>query len=131
MSVSSGTTVIEFKSDLMIKGEASKFFGNPRGEVLRGILGNIEQTMFGEPLYRSREEKAGHLLYFMVKDHPSIDGNKRISSLLFLLYLKQKGVVHPPNPQGLTALTLFIADSTPADKDLMTRLIANLLDSGR
>ena len=90
-------TITEFKSDLMAKGEASKFFGNPRGEALRGILGNIEQTMFGEPLYSSREEKAAHLL----------------------------------NPQGLTTLTLFIADSAPADKDLMIRLTVNLLDSGR
>ena len=119
--------IAEFKRDLMARGEASALFGNPRGEALQGILGNIEQTMFGEPLYRSREEKAANLLYFVVKDHPFIDGNKRIASLLFLIYLKQEGVTHRVNSKGLTALTLLIAESAPTGKDLMIRLIINLL----
>ena len=63
----------------------------------------------------------------MVKDHPFADGNKRIGSLLFLLYLKQEGVEHRLNPEALTALTLLIAESAPAGKDLMIRLIVNLL----
>ena len=117
----------KFKQELMSRNEASPLFGNPRGDALEGILGSIEQTMFGESLYRSREEKAAHLLYFIVKDHPFTDGNKRIGSLLFLLYLKQEGVEHRLNPQALTALTLLIAESAPAGKDLMTRLIINLL----
>ena len=121
--------VAEFKCNLMSKNEASSFFGNLRGETLQGILGNIEQTMFGEPLYRSREEKAAHLLYFVVKDHPFTDGNKRTGSLLFLLYLKQEEVAHSINPQALTALTLLIAESTPTNKDMMIRLIMNLLSS--
>ena len=100
--------IAEFKRELMARGEASPLFGNPRGDALAAILGNIEQTMFGEPLYRSREEKAAHLLYFIVKDHPFTDGNKRIGSLLFLLYLNQEGVTHRLNPQALTALTLLI-----------------------
>ncbi len=83
--------------------------------------------MFGESLYRSREEKAAHLLYFIVKDHPFTDGNKRIGSLLFLMYLNQEDVAHRLNPQALTALTLLIAESAPAGKDLMIRLIINLL----
>ena len=116
-----------FRRDLAASGATSTLFGNPRGEVLEAILGNIEQTMFGEPLYRSREEKAANLLYFLVKDHPFTDGNKRIGSLLFLLYLKQEGVAHRLNPQALTALTLLIAESAPASKDLMIRLIVNLL----
>ena len=116
-----------FRRDLAARGATSTLFGNPRGEVLEAILGNIEQTMFGEPLYRSREEKAANLLYFLVKDHPFTDGNKRIGSLLFLLYLKQEGVAHRLNPQALTALTLLIAQSAPASKDLMIRLIVNLL----
>ncbi len=73
--------IAEFKSELMARREASSLFGNPRGDALAAILGSIEQTMFGESLYRSREEKAAHLLYFIVKDHPFTDGNKRIGSL--------------------------------------------------
>ena len=84
--------IAEFRQELMSRKEASELFGNPRGDALEGILGNIEQTMFGEPLYTSREHKAAHLLYFVVKDHPFSDGNKRIGSLLFLLYLKQEGI---------------------------------------
>ena len=117
----------KFKQELMSRNEASPLFGNPRGEALEGILGSIEQTMFGESLYRSREEKAAHLLYFIVKDHPFTDGNKRIGSLLFLMYLNQESVAHRLNPQALTALTLLIAESAPAGKDLMIRLIINLL----
>ena len=119
--------IAEFKRELAARGEASSLFGNPRGDALAAILGNIEQTMFGEPLYRSREEKAAHLLYFIVKDHPFTDGNKRIGSLLFLLYLNQEGVTHRLNPQALTALTLLIAESASSGKDLMVRLIVNLL----
>ena len=119
--------IAEFKRELAARGEASSLFGNPRGDALAAILGNIEQTMFGEPLYRSREEKAANLLYFIVKDHPFTDGNKRIGSLLFLLYLKQEGATHRLNPQALTALTLLIAESAPSGKDLMVRLVVNLL----
>lgn len=119
--------IMTFRRELIARNEASSLFGNPRGDALAAILGNIEQTMFGEPLYRTREEKAAHLLYFVVKDHPFSDGNKRIGSLLFLLYLKQEGVDHRLNPEALTALTLLIAESAPAGKDLMIRLIVNLL----
>lgn len=119
--------IADFKRELTARGEATDLFGNPRGDALEAILGNVEQTMFGQPLYDSREAKAAHLLYFLVKDHPFTDGNKRIGSLLFLLYLKQEGVEHRLNPQALTALTLLIAESAMASKDLMIRLIINLL----
>ena len=119
--------IADFRTALIARGEASSLFGNPRGDALEGILGNVEQTMFGEPLYRTREEKAANLLYFLVKDHPFTDGNKRIGSLLFLLYLRQEGLRHDLNPQALTALTLLIAESAPANKDLLVRLIVNLL----
>ena len=115
------------RSDLAAKGEVTGLFGNLRGDGLAAILGNIEQTMFGEPLYRSREEKAANLLYFLVKDHPFTDGNKRIGTLLFLLYLAQEGVTHGLDPRALTALTLLIAESAPSAKDLMVRLVVNLL----
>ena len=122
------TAIDEFRHDLTAKGEASALFGNPRGDALEAILGNIEQTMFGEPLYRSREEKAANLLYFVVKDHPFTDGNKRIGALLFLLYMTREGIEHRPDPGALTALTLLIAESAPSNKDLMIRLIVNLMD---
>ena len=121
------TAIAEFKRELMARRETTPLFGNPRGEALEGILGSIEQTMFGESLYRTREEKAAHLLYFVIKDHPFSDGNKRIGSFLFMLYLQQEGMAHRLNPQALTALALLIAESAPANKDLMVRLIVNLL----
>ena len=115
------------RRDLTARGEATGLFGNLRGEGLEAILGNVEQTMFGEPLYRSREEKAANLLYFVVKDHPFTDGNKRIGTLLFLLYLAQEGVAHRLDPLAMTALTLLIAEGAPSAKDLMVRLVVNLL----
>ncbi len=119
--------ITKFKRDLVARGEATALFGNPRGDALAAILGNLEQTMFGEALYRSREEKAAHLLYFVVKDHPFTDGNKRIRALLFLLYMQQEGIGRPLDPRALTALTLLIAESVPANKDLMIRLVMNLM----
>ena len=122
--------IADFKRELMARNEATPLFGSERGEALKGILGSIEQTMFGDALYRSREEKAAHLLYFVIKDHPFSDGNKRIGSFLFMLYLRQEGMAHSLNPQALTALALLIAESAPANKDLMVRLILNLLVDG-
>lgn len=119
--------IAQIKADLIARSEATSLFGAERGEALAGILGNIEQTMFGEPLYRSREERAAHLLYFIIKDHPFSDGNKRIGSFLFLLYLQQEGMTIRINDTALTALALLIAESAPANKELLTRLIVNLL----
>jgi prophage maintenance system killer protein len=123
--------IADFKRELMTRNEATLLFGNLRGEALEGILGSIEQTMFGEGLYRTREEKAAHLLYFVIKDHPFSDGNKRIGSFLFMLYLREEGMAHRLNPQALTALALLIAESAPTSKDLMIRLIINLLAEPR
>lgn len=119
--------IADFGRELRARGEASELFGHPRGQALAGILAALEQTMFGEPLYRSREEKAANLLYLIIKDHPFSDGNKRIGSFLFLLYLQQEGLAHRLTPQTLTALALLVAESLPANKDLLIRLIMNLL----
>jgi prophage maintenance system killer protein len=121
----------ELKHELMQKGEASGLFGAGQDNALASILGNIEQTMFGEPLYRTREEKAAHLLYFIIKDHPFTDGNKRIGSFLFLLYQRQEEMPIIINENTLTALALFIAESEPANKDLLIRLVVNLLIEGK
>ncbi len=97
-------SIAELRWGLTARNEASPLFGHLLDDALAAILGNLEQTMFGEALYRSREEKAAHLLYFVVKDRPLFDGNKRIGSLLFLLYLKQEGDGAPaesPSPESM------------------------------
>ena len=119
----------ELKAALFERGEATDLFGRERSDAIQGILGSIEQTMFGEPLYKSREEKAAHLLYFVIKDHPFSDGNKRIGSFLFLLYLQQEDMAMSINENALTALALLVAESQPTNKDLMIRLVVNLLVS--
>jgi prophage maintenance system killer protein/prophage antirepressor-like protein len=114
-------------AELRERGEASELFARDRADGLASILGNLEQSMFGEPLYRTREERAAHLLYFVIKNHPFSDGNKRSGAFLFLLYLRQEGMHLTLNEQGLTALTLLIAKSDPKAKDLMVRLTMNLI----
>ncbi|HZV46309.1 MAG TPA: RhuM family protein [Thermodesulfovibrionales bacterium] len=119
--------ITELKRELMRQDEATGLFGAEQGNALAAILGNIEQTMFGKPLYKTREEKAAHLLYFVIKDHPFVDGNKRIGSFLFLLYNRQEGIPGVISENTLTALALLIAESEPSNKDLMIRLVVNLL----
>ena len=121
------------KARLVEKGEASGLFGQERTEQLVGILGAIEQTFGGDPLYPSIEEKAAHLLYFVIKDHPFADGNKRIGSFLFILFLRENGYLEDANgvpkinDNALVALALLTAESEPRNKELMIRLIMNLL----
>ena len=121
------------KARLVEKGEASNLFGQERTEQLVGILGAIEQTFGGDPLYPSIEEKAAHLLYFVIKDHPFADGNKRIGSFLFILFLRENGYLEDAagvpkiNDNALVALALLTAESEPRNKELMIRLIMNLL----
>ena len=117
----------EFKSSLLAIGEATELFGNERNDQLQSILSNLDQTMFGEELYRSVEEKAANLFYMVIKDHPFSDGNKRIGSFLFLLYIQLNKLPLKIDNIGLTALALLIAESDPQQKDLLTRLIINLL----
>ncbi|MFC1830492.1 RhuM family protein [Thermodesulfobacteriota bacterium] len=117
------------KSELARREEASDLFGQERAEHLQGILGSIDQTFDGEDLYPSVEEKAAHLFYFVIKDHPFADGNKRIGAFLFLLYLRENDLLESSgiNDNGLVALALLIAESDPKQKELMIRLILNLL----
>lgn len=111
----------------------SDLFGKEVGNKLEALLGNIEQTFDGRALYPSFEEKAAHLLYFAIKDHPFADGNKRIGSLLFLLYLVENHRVY--NKKGerlisdnaLTALALLIAESKPDHKEIMVTVVANMI----
>lgn len=126
-SVQARVAIFALKGDLLDRREATDLFGQERGEGLAAILGALEQTMFGEPLYQSREIKAAHLLYFIIKDHPFADGNKRIGSFLFLLYLQQEDMALRIGDAALTALALLIAESVPANKELLIRLVVNLL----
>ena len=121
--------IAALKQELLTKNEATDIFGQERGDGLAGILGAIQQTFGGEDLYPSLEEKAAHLLYFVIKDHPFVDGNKRIGSFLFLLFLQHGN--HSPllAPDGMVALTLLVASSQASQKDLLIRLIVNLLTS--
>ncbi|MEI8295790.1 MAG: Fic family protein [Alphaproteobacteria bacterium] len=120
--------VQQLKEKLMQTGEASSLFGLEREGALKGILGTIDQTFAGEHLYKSVHECAAHLLYFIIKDHPFSDGNKRIGAFLFLLYLRLKRINSIKiTDSTLVAIALMIAESNPRDKDLMVALIANLI----
>jgi death-on-curing family protein len=125
----------ELKKQLIKKKEASELFGNQKDESFSGILNSIVQTFDGSYLYPSIEEQAAHLLYFVIKNHPFTDGNKRIGAFLFVWFLeknrhrfKENGEVKI-NDNGLTALALLIAQSDPNDKELMIKLIINLINS--
>lgn len=115
------------KADLASRSESTALFGHEREQSFHSILANIEQTFGGEALYKTIEERAAHLLYFIIKDHPFSDGNKRIACLIFLLYLKLQHSLIKLNDKGIVALALLIAESDPQQKDLMIRLIVNLL----
>mgnify|MGYP000482063399 CR=1 FL=1 len=80
--------ISSLKRDLFTRGEATDIFGAERGDGLDALLGAVFQTFGGQDLYPGVEEKAAHILYFIVKDHPFTDGNKRIGSFLFLLFLQ-------------------------------------------
>lgn len=119
----------DLKETLIKKGEATALFGQQRDpHQLQAIFGSIHQTFAGSFLYPSSEERAAHLLYFVIKDHPFVDGNKRIGSFLFLVYLQfQESPLKKIDDLTLVALALLIAESDPKDKDLMIKLIMNLI----
>lgn len=124
--------IAQLKADLMARDEASDLFGRERGDAFAAILGNLEQTVFGEPAYPSVEAKAAHLLYFVIKNHPFSDGNKRSGAFLFVDFLARNGRLirnGAPviNDVGLAALALLVAESDARNKDVMIRLIENML----
>lgn len=111
----------------------SPLFGREKDEGLRGSLSAIMQTFDGRDLYPSPEEKAAHLLYFLVKNHSFVDGNKRIAAALFLWFLEKNRLLYRSDgakrmaDAALVAITLMIAESDPGQKDVLTRLVANLI----
>lgn len=127
------TALNSLKAELMARGEATELFARDQGDGLAALLGNLDQSVFGEPAYPSVEAKAAHLLYFVIKNHPFSDGNKRSAAFLFVDFLHRNGRLlneagEPVvNDVGLAALTLLVAESDPANKETMIRLIMNML----
>jgi len=125
--------ISDLKQTLIAKGEATELFGQLRGDGLASALATIEQG-FGEDLfYPNVASRGAHLLYFVIKNHPLADGNKRCGSFLFLWYLRRnqhllaRPVEDLINDNTLVALALLVAESLPDQKTLMIRLIAHFV----
>lgn len=129
---------IEAKEAIKQLGKQTSFeglFGIEKDDSFKGSLENIYQTFDGIDLYKTVEEKAAHLLYFVVKNHSFTDGNKRIAAFLFIWFLEKNKLLYTTENKKiiaestLVALTLMIAQSNPLDKDMMIKVIINLLAS--
>jgi prophage maintenance system killer protein len=116
------------------KGHPSQLFGKEKDKSFKGSLGAIYQTFDGKEVYPSIEEKASHLLYFVVKNHSFVDGNKRIGAFLFVWFLDINGILYTRDGKkrigdnALVALTLVIAESRPKDKNIIIKVIINLIN---
>lgn len=125
--------IARFKARLMEKHEASELFGKENEGRLSGVLGSIHQTHQGADLYSSIEEKASHLFYFAIKDHPFVDGNKRIASLLLILFMVENHCLYNRkgerrvNDSALAALAILVAESKPEQKEILVQLVVNLI----
>ncbi len=113
----------------------SKLFGREKDESFQGSLAAIYQTFNGEDLYPSIEEKAAHLLYFITKNHSFSDGNKRIAAFIFIWFMDQNKMLYTKEgskriaDNALVALTLLIAESKAENKDMIVRVIINLINA--
>ena len=125
--------ISEFKKSLIAKGEATELFGNEKADEFKGNLLNIYQSFGGVELLPSVEEKAANLIYYIIKGHPFSDGNKRIGAYLFVLFLHKNGILHKANGEAkindnaLASLALLVATSAPEQKDIIIKLIMNML----
>jgi len=125
--------VKELKKELIAKKEASDIFGRETRGAFEGIIKGLYQTFDRKELYPTVEDKASHLFYFTIKDHPFIDGNKRIGSFLFVYYLDKNDYLYRRNGEkkindnALVALALLIAESDPKEKDIMIKINRNLI----
>ena len=123
----------EIKKELNAKKEAGDLFGQERDGSFEGIIKGLYQTFGGKELYPAIEDKAAHLLYLIIKDHPFSDGNKRTASFLFVYfldrsrYLFKKSGERKINDNALVTLALLIAESEPKEKEVMVRLVKNLI----
>lgn len=125
--------ILELKNSLIEKGEASSIFGNEKDKSFEGILGSVSQTVFGQLAYPSIEEQAAQLLYSIIKGHAFSDGNKRIGSFIFVWFLEQNNFhlnekgKRKINDNTLVALALAVAQSIPDQREMIVRLIINLI----
>ena len=123
-------TVIESMKDEF----ATDLFGNEKDESFKGSLGAIYQTAFGEEVYPSIEEKGANLLYFIVKNHSFSDGNKRIAAAIFIYFMNRNGILYRKDgskriaDNTLVAITLMIAESRPQEKDIIVKVLVNLIN---
>ena len=114
--------------------KSSTIFGKEKTKgALEGIIGSVYQTAFGEDVYLSVQEKAANLLYFIVKDHPFIDGCKRIAASIFLYFLNKNNLLFKNDKKiisdsTLVAITLLLAESRPEEKEIMINVIMNFLE---
>ncbi len=121
-------------NQLKIKFGGSDLFGNEKDNSFKSSIASINQTFDGQELYQSIEEKAAHLLYFVVKNHSFSDGNKRIAAWLFVWYLNKNNYLYSSNNKpkiennALAAITLMIALSKPEEKELMVKVIINSIN---
>jgi prophage maintenance system killer protein len=119
--------------ELRHKFGGSDLFGREKDQSLRGSLGAVMQSFDGKDLYPSLEEKAAHLLYFLVKNHSFVDGNKRIGAALFLWFMEKNCILYRADgsrhiaDNALVAITLMIAESNPNQKDILTKVVVNLI----
>lgn len=126
--------ILKLKEQLLLNGQILDLFGNQKDDSFSGILKTITQTFDGSYLYPTIEEQASHLLYFVIKNHPFSDGNKRIGAFLFVWFLeKNKHLLRVTgekkiNDNALTAIALLVAQSDPLEKELMIKLICNLIN---
>lgn len=127
-------SAMEAISTLRDKFGSGGLFGNEKDQSFRSSIGQIYQTFGGEELYPSVEEKAAMLLYLVTKNHSFSDGNKRIAAFLFLWFLEKNGILYKPDGtmlignNTLVALTLMIAESRTKEKDVMVKVVVNLIN---
>ncbi len=125
---------MEAINGLREKFGGSALFGNEKDDSFKSSIGQIYQTFGGEELYPSVEEKAAMLLYLVTKNHSFSDGNKRIAATLFLWFLNNNGILYRPDgskrlaDNTLVALTLMIAESKTEEKDVMVKVVVNLIN---
>lgn len=113
--------------------KTSQIFGKEREEIFKGILGNIYQSFGGQDIYETIQEKGANLLYLLIKDHPFVDGNKRIAATLFIYFMNFYGLLFKNDKEiidnkTLAALTLLIAESNPKEKDVIIDLVMNYMN---